>query len=133
MYMIQKLCMPALMYLIFMVMHISIDIYYALYNMVLIKIGIATIGTLLLNVLCENNMSVVSWLIVFIPFVMMTIIAVYILMMLGLNPATGKSNVKVSNDPPNSPPSIYANPVAVNTPYYGILANSIRSVQSNYS
>jgi hypothetical protein len=131
--MIQQLCMPALMYLIFMVMHISIDVYYKLYNMVLIKLGIATIGTLLLNVLCENNMSVISWLIVSIPFVMMTVIAVYILMMLGLNPATGKSKATVSNDPPNSPPSIYATPISVNTPYYGTLANSIRSVQSNYS
>ncbi len=63
----------------------------------------------------------------------MTVIAVYILFMLGLNPATGKSNVKVNNDPPNSPPSIYATPIAVKTPYYGVLANSIRSVQSNYS
>jgi hypothetical protein len=131
--MIQKLCMPALIYLIFMVMHISFDVYYGFYNMVLIKIGIATIGTLLLNVLCENNMSIVSWMIIFIPFVMMTIIAVYILMMLGLNPATGKSNVEVSKNPPNAPPSIYANPVSVNTPYYGKLANSIRAVQSNYS
>ena len=131
--MIQQLCMPALMYLIFMVMHISFDVYYKLYNMVLIKLGIATIGTLLLNVLCENNMSVISWLIVSIPFVMMTVVAVYILMMLGLNPATGKSKVKVTNEPSDSPPSIYANPVAVNTPYYGALANSIRAVQSNYS
>jgi hypothetical protein len=101
--------------------------------MVLIKLGIATIGTLLLNVLCENNMSVISWFIVGIPFIMMTVIAVYILMMLGLNPATGKSKVTVTNEPPDSPPSIYANPVAVNTPYSGALANSIRAVQSNYS
>jgi hypothetical protein len=130
--MIEKICMPALMYLIFMVMHISFDVYYGFYNMVLIKIGIATIGTLLLNVLCENNMSIISWLIVSVPFVMMTVVAVYILFMLGLNPATGKSKV-TTNDPPNSPPSIYANPVAVNTSYYGTLANSVRAVQSNYS
>ena len=128
--MIQQLCMPALMYLVFMMMHISFDLYYGLYNMVLIKILICTIGTLLLNVLCENNMSVVSWIIVFVPFVMMTVIAVYILLMLRLNPATG---VTVTKDPPRSPPSIYSNPVAVNTPYYGILANSIRSTSSNNS
>ena len=54
-------------------------------------------------------------------------------MMFGLNPATGKSKVTVTNEPPDSPPSIYANPVAVNTPYSGALANSIRAVQSNYS
>ena len=131
--MIQKLCMPALMYLIFMVMHICFDLYYNLYNMVLIKLGIGTLGTLLLNVLCENNMSIVSWFIVSIPFVMMSVVAVYISMILGLNPATGKSKAIVSNNPPNSPPSIYANPVAINTAYSGTLANSIRAIQSNYS
>ena len=86
--------------------------------------------TLFLNVLCENNMSIVSWIIVFIPFVMMSVIAIYILFMLRLNPATGKT---ITKDAPHSPPSIYANPVAVNTPYYGVLANSIRSTSSNNS
>jgi hypothetical protein len=148
--MIQKLCMPALIYLIYMVIHITIDLYYGLFNMAIIKIGIGTIITLLLNILCENNMSVISWLVISIPFVMMTIIAVFILVGLGLNPATGKSNTNDTTDttttsnttatsvstttaPPNSPPSIYAYPVAVNTPYYGALANSIRAIQSNQS
>jgi hypothetical protein len=126
--MIQSLCMPALMYLVFMVMHITFDMYNKLYNMVIVKIIMTTIGTLLLNILCENNMSIVSWIIVFIPFVMMTIIAIYILFMLGLNPATGK---KITKDTPNSPPSIYANPVAVNTPYYSILANNIRAMSNS--
>jgi hypothetical protein len=128
--MIQSLCMPALIYLVFMMMHIIFDMHNGLYNMVIIKIGMTTIGTLLLNILCKNNMSIVSWIIVFIPFVMMSVIAVYILFMLGLNPATGK---KITKDAPNSPPSMYANPVAVNTSYYGILANSIRPTSSNNS
>ena len=166
--MLNKLCMPALIYLVFIMIHISVDTYYGLYNMVMVKIAIGVIGTLLLNILCQNNMSVISWLIVSIPFVMMSVIAVFVLFVLGLNPATGK-NIKVTQDPPNSPPSIYANPVAVvapkmittaiqNTqnqpqldqqtqvdeqmqpqidinanPYYGILANNVRAVQSNYS
>lgn len=126
--MIETLCMPALMYLVFMVFHIIFDMYYGLYNMVLIKIVICTIGTLLLNILCENNMSVISWLIVSIPFVMMTVIAVYILFMLRLNPATGKT---ITTDPPHSTPSIYANPVAVNTSYSGKLADSILSISNS--
>jgi hypothetical protein len=126
--MIQILCMPALMYLVFMVMHISFDMYYGFYNLVLIKIAMCTIGTLLLNILCENNMSVISWLIVSVPFVLMTVIAVYILFMLRLNPATGKT---LTSDRPHSPPSIYANPVAVNTPYSGALANSILSITNS--
>jgi hypothetical protein len=141
--MIQQLCMPALIYLIYIIIHISIDLYYGLFNMAIIKLGIGTIITLLLNVLCENNMSVISWLFISIPFIMMTIIAIFILMVLGLNPATGKSNdstvqtpipaTPVSTEPPISPPSIYAYPVAVTTPYYGVLSNSIRALQSNQS
>jgi len=130
--MINQLCMPALIYLVFMVIHISIDMYYGLYNIALIKLGIGTIGTLLLNILCTNNMSVISWIIVSIPFVMMSVIAIYILFMLGLDPATGK-NVYINKDISLASPSIYATPVAVDTPFYGILGNSSRPVQSNYS
>jgi len=119
-----------------------------LYNMVIIKICIGTIGTLLLNILCQNNMSVISWLIVSIPFIMMTVIATFILVVLGLDPATGKV-IKITNKPPNTPPSIYATPISVSTHlssqtsnqptsdqkmvnYYGVLANNVHPQQSNY-
>ena len=139
--MINKLCMPALIYLVFMMIHISIDLYYRLFNMVIIKICIGTIGTLLLNILCENNMSVISWLIVSIPFILMTIIATFILVILGLDPGTGK-NIYKTNNPPNLMPSIYANPISVSTTmkpvapyttqYYGVLGSNPIPVQSNF-
>ncbi len=127
--MINQLCMPALIYLIYALIHIIIDIYSGLYNMAFIEIWIGILVTILLNLLCEHDMSIISWFIVSIPFILMTIIAVFILFVLQLNPATGKSTTA----PPPNPPSKYAYPIAVNTPYYGILANSIRAVQSNYS
>ena len=127
--MINQLCMPALIYLVYALVHIIIDTMNGLYNMAFIEIWIGILGTLVLNILCEHDMSIISWFIVSIPFVLMTIIAVFILVVLELNPATGKSD----KAPPSSPPSKYAYPIAVNTPYYGILANSIRAVQSNYS
>ena len=141
--MINKLCMPALIYLVFMMVHISIDLYYRLFNMVIIKICIGTIGTILLNILCQNEMSIISWLIVSIPFIMMTVIAMFILVVLGLDPATGK-NIQKTNNPPTSSPSIYATPISVSMPfvssipntqtsYYGVLANNIQPVQSNYT
>jgi hypothetical protein len=124
--MIAQLCMPALIYLVYVVIHILIDVYYGLYNMAFVEVWIGILGTLLLNILCENNMSAISWLIVSIPFVLMTVIAVFILVVLKLNPATGKTDT-----PSPIPPSKYAYPIAVTTPYYGILANSIRAVNSN--
>jgi hypothetical protein len=84
--------MPALIYLIYIIIHISIDIYYKLYNLAFVKIWIGIIVTLLLNILCENNMSIVSWIIISIPFILMSVIAVFILFKLGLDPSTGKSN-----------------------------------------
>ena len=163
--------------------------------MAFIKIFIGIIITLLLNILCENNMSIISWIIISVPFMLMTIIAVFILFTLGLNPATGKSNSSTSTSSPTTtsmttsstvqpttttsstlppttttsstvppttttssptttpdpssvlttnstpsqintqsnipPPSIYANPLAVN--YHGVLANNVRAIQSNFS
>ena len=112
--MFNQLCMPALIYLVFMFMHTSIDLYYGLYKLAIIKIGVGTLGTLLLNILCLNNLNIVAWIFVFIPFIMMTIITIFILY-LGFDPATGK-NIKVSNDPPAVEPSIYANPIFISTP-----------------
>jgi hypothetical protein len=213
--MLNKLCMPALIYLIYIVVHITFDMYYGLYNMAFVKIWIGIIVTLLLNIMCENNMSFFAWLIISIPFILMTIIAIFVLYSLGLDPATGKvktnttenrqtnttentetkttentettvnpvyinnENVPLyptsttpveitlySNAPPARsttipaefttyspssttysttapsttyntayddipPPSIYANPIAVN--YHGVLADSVPSVQSNFN
>jgi len=175
--------------------------------MAFVKIWIGIIVTLLLNIMCENNMSFFAWLIISIPFILMTIIAIFVLYSLGLDPATGKvktqttentqsnttentqttvnpvyinnENVPLyptsttpveitlySNAPPARsttipaefttyspsstsyttpapsttyntayddipPPSIYANPIAVN--YHGVLADSVPSVQSNFN
>jgi hypothetical protein len=45
--------------------------------------------TILLDALCRQGLGVVSWIIVFIPFVMMTIITSYLLYIFGLNSTTG--------------------------------------------
>ena len=50
--------------------------------------------TLLLNILCEQGLSVVSWIIVFIPFILMTVIVSMILYVFGLDAATGTLDYK---------------------------------------
>ena len=45
--------------------------------------------TLVLNILCEIDLGIISWIIVLIPFLFMTIIASIILVALGLNNTTG--------------------------------------------
>ena len=51
--------------------------------------------TIILNVLCNAGLSVISWMIVFIPFIMMTILTSLLLFVFGLSPSSGKLDYKV--------------------------------------
>lgn len=87
-----NLCPPAIIYLIFSITQMLIDLYNGLYNTAGMK-GIVTIMvTLLLNILCERGLGVVSWIIVFIPFILMTILVSGLLYLFGLDAATGNLN-----------------------------------------
>jgi hypothetical protein len=90
----ENLCAPAIIYLIFSITQILIDTYKGLYNTVIIKSIVTITVTLLLNILCEQGLSVVSWIIVFIPFILMTVVVSMLLYAFGLDPATGTINYK---------------------------------------
>jgi hypothetical protein len=85
-----NLCAPAIIYLIFSITQILIDIFKGLYNTAFVKVIVTIMVTLLLNILCEKGLSVVSWIIVFIPFILMTVIVSMVLYVFGLDAATGK-------------------------------------------
>ena len=89
-----NLCAPAIIYLIFSITQILIDIFKGLYNTAFIKVIVTVMVTLLLNILCEKGLSVVSWIIVFIPFILMTVIVSMLLYIFGLDTATGSLNYK---------------------------------------
>ena len=84
-----KLCPPAVIYLLFSIIQILIDSFSGLYNTALIKIIIMIVITLLLNMLCQNGLGVISWIIVFIPFILMSVVVSILLYILGLNTTTG--------------------------------------------
>jgi hypothetical protein len=93
-----NLCPPAIIYLIFSATQIIIDTYSGLYNTAIIKVIVTFMVTLLLNILCENGLNVVSWIIVFIPFILMTVIVSVILYFFGLDAASGSTNKKCTDD-----------------------------------
>ena len=92
-----NLCGPAIIYLIFSITQILIDTFNGLYNTVFMKSIVMVMVTLLLNILCEKGLSVVSWVIVFIPFIMMTVIVSMLLYIFGLDASTGKLNYTGNN------------------------------------
>ena len=114
-----KLCMPALIYLVYSFTHVVIDTYRGLYNTAVIELWIGVVFTLLLNALCDQKLGIVAWLIISIPFLLMTVIASLLLFMFRLNPATGQALPQTQTQ--TQTPSKYALPVSV---YYGSLGNS---------
>ena len=84
------ICPPAVIYLAFSLTQIIIDSFKGLYNLALTKFVVMIVITILLNALCQNGMSVISWVIVFIPFIFMSVIVAVLLLIFGLDPETGK-------------------------------------------
>jgi hypothetical protein len=97
-----NLCAPAIIYLIFSITQILIDTFKGLYNTAFMKLIVMVMVTLLLNILCEKGLSVVSWIIVFIPFIMMTVIVSMLLYIFGLDASTGKLNYTSSTTNTNA-------------------------------
>ena len=97
-----NLCPPAIIYLIFSVTQILIDLYKGLNNTAFMKVIVTVMVTLLLNILCERGLSVVSWIIVFIPFMLMTVIVSLLLYIFGLDAATGNLNYKCDGSSTNA-------------------------------
>jgi hypothetical protein len=98
---ISKLCGPAILYIGFSLIQIIIDTIKNNYENALIKFIIMIVLTILLNILCNIGFSVISWFLVFIPIIMMTIMSTLTLRIFGLEPdsETIRSNVRnISNN-----------------------------------
>ena len=92
-----NLCAPALIYVAFSLTQIVIDTFKGLYNTAFFKVIVMIIITILLNALCQTGMGIVSWIIVFIPFIFMSVIVGILLFVFGLDPSTGKLNITCDN------------------------------------
>ena len=82
------------MFFAFSVIQIVIDLYRGDSMQALFKFIVMIIVTFLLNALCQSGMSIVSWIIVFIPFIFMSVIVTILLYVFGLDAATGQLKFK---------------------------------------
>ena len=51
--------------------------------------------TIILNIFCKHGLGIISWFIVFVPFIFMTVITTVLLFVFGLNPKKGKYNYSI--------------------------------------
>lgn len=91
--MLEKICSPALLYLAFSMIQITIDLFQGEYDTALLKFIIMFIFTAVLNILCLNGFTKFVWFIVIIPIILLTYISSVLFYVFGINP--GKTNVRV--------------------------------------
>lgn len=116
------LCPPAIIYLIFSISQILIDTFKGMYNTALMKIVVTILVTFLLHILCERGLNIISWIIVFIPFILMSVIVTMLLYLFGLNPKTGNINYECPNN--NIQTDSQGNIIIYN-PYYNANQNPV--------
>ncbi len=83
--MLEKMCSPAIIYMIFSITHVFIELFRKNYNTAFVKFMTMVLFTVLLNILCERNLTIVSWFLVFIPFIVTTFITTILMMTFGIS------------------------------------------------
>ena len=70
---IDSLCPPALLYLLYSVVHVGLDLSQAMFLTATVKLIMALAGVFVLDALCSVELGVVSWVIIATPFIMMAL------------------------------------------------------------
>lgn len=120
-----SICPPALIYIVFSLTQIIIDLVKGLYNTAFMKFIVMSIIGFLLNLLCQGGLGIISWIIVFIPFVLMTIITAMLLYAFGLNDTTGSFTKTPQNTPMPTPTPTPTPPPQTIDPRCFILQSSV--------
>lgn len=84
MHFIDNLCPPALLYLLFIVIQVGLDVSMTLWWTAATKVIMGVAGVVILDALCSVDLGVVSWVIVATPFII-TALATSISIGLGMD------------------------------------------------
>lgn len=84
--MLERLCGPVILYIGFCLVQILIDLVNKKRDDAFIKTIVMIVFSVVLQLLCMKGLSIISWIIVFIPFILFTYITAVIMFVFGLNP-----------------------------------------------
>lgn len=121
---IDSLCPPAMLYLLYVVIHTGLDLSLGRFATAAIKVVMGVSGVVILDALCGVDLGIVSWAIVATPFIMVAL-ASSISLGLGmdrmlhenfLNPLTG-DNLQKNNSVGQQAFNIDGNPLSTSSIY----------------
>ena len=105
---IDRLCSPALIYLAFSIIQLILDMSQGKFKLAIAKLFVCLMFTYLLNVLCEQKLTNLSWIIISLPFLFMGYMALLLVYALGFSDSNGNDinsntkNSKTTNDGNNT-------------------------------
>lgn len=70
---IENLCPPAFLFMLYVVVHIALDLSLGLYMTAVVKLLTGVVQIFLLNAFCKIDLGVVSWVIIAAPFLIMAL------------------------------------------------------------
>ncbi len=88
------LCSPALLYVIFASVQIIFDLFNEMWTLAITKTFVAIIFTFVLNMLCINGLSVISWFLIIIPFIFTLLLVEILIFILGVKEIIIDSELK---------------------------------------
>jgi len=94
---IDKLCPPAIVFIVFAIVHIIMELYDYKYTRALLKALLAILLVCLLEALCLSKMEIISWVIVFMPLIIYSYMTLVIFFVFGTNPEEKMKRYEVKN------------------------------------
>jgi len=83
---IETLCPPAVLFVMFMMLHIIIELFEEHYAMALLKLLCSVAIIVFIQLLCSAQMQVVAWILVFLPLIIYSYMTFLLFFVFGTNP-----------------------------------------------
>ena len=95
---IDTLCPPAIVFIVFTMIHLIMELYDYKYKRALLKSILAILVICLLEALCLSNMQIISWVIVFIPLIIYSYMTLVIYFVFGTDPTEKMKRYEIKNN-----------------------------------
>jgi hypothetical protein len=83
---IEKLCTPAILFVMLMMFHVIFELYDENYSMALVKFFCSIVMIVFLQLLCAAQMEIVAWVIVFLPIIIYSYMTFLLFFVFGTDP-----------------------------------------------
>jgi hypothetical protein len=84
---LDNLCTPTIVFIVFAIAHLSLEMYDNHYSLALLKGVLAIVMICLLELLCIVKMHLLAWILVFMPLIIYSYMTLIIFSVFGLDPS----------------------------------------------